>query len=231
MIDLRHGDWRTALAGVTCDALVTDPPYGDRVHSFDSNVREDGYAEGGLRPDYAAWTPADVSEFVSSWSPRVSGWIVTLTSHDLIPAWEAAHAAVDRYCFAPVPCVIRGMSCRMLGDGPSSWTVYAIAARPKEKRFMSWGTLSGAYVGSTLAGAGGGRGKPDWLMSALVRDYSRRGDMVCDPLAGWGGVLAVAQANDRRAIGAEVDDVAYAEAIRRLKRPQQVDLFATMGGA
>jgi hypothetical protein len=225
--DLRHGDWRAVLADVTCDAVICDPPYGARTHES-TPERGDGYDRAGLRPDYSAWSPADVAEFVTSWSPRCRGWIVALTSHDLIPAWEAAHEAAGRYCFAPLACVIRGMSVRMLGDGPSNWTVYAVAARPRRKEFMQWGTLDGAYPGVPGREAGGGRGKPRWLMDALVRDYSRPGDLVCDPFAGHGTTLASAEALGRRAIGAEVDEVAYREAVRRIARPLQVDMF---GGA
>jgi hypothetical protein len=232
--DLRHGDWRTALADVTCDAWICDPPYGARTHDS-TPTRNDtyeragaGYDPGGLVPSYAALSPADVAELVASWSPRTRGWMVPLTSHDLIPAWEDAFAAAGRLSFAPIPCVMRGMSCRMLGDGPSSWAVYAVPARPRTKAFMQWGTLDGAYSGPPGREAAGGRGKPMWLMNAIVRDYSRPGDLVCDPFAGWGTTLAAAIANGRHAIGAEVDADAYTEALRRLARPLQVDMF---GGA
>lgn len=226
--DLRLGDWRTVLADVTCDALISDPPYGARVHDADVARNDATGRTQGLTPGYSAWTEEHVQEFVSSWSPRVNGWMVTQTSHDLIPAWERAYEKADRYCFAPLPCVMRGMSVRMLGDGPSSWTVYAIVARPRNREYAAWGTLDGAYTGPRGSEAGGGRGKPMWLMDALVRDYSRAGDLICDPFAGWGTTLASALANNRRAIGAEVDPDAFQEATRRLSRPLQVDMF---GGA
>lgn len=225
-IDLRLGDWRDVFADLEqVDAVICDPPYGARVHKFEVQ-RADATSEAGLRPDYAAWTPDNVSEFVHEWNDFCRGWIVALTSHDLVPAWETAFAEVERYAFAPIPCVMRGMSCRMLGDGPSSWAVYAMVARPRTKEFMAWGTLDGAYSGPPGKEAGGGRGKPLWLMSALVRDYSRPGDLVCDPFAGHGTTLAAALSLGRRAIGAEVDPEAFAEAQRRLSRPLQTDLFA-----
>lgn len=230
-IDLRHGRFEDVLASVEVDAEITDPPYGARVHSFVVDERLDGASTAGLKPEYACWTPDHVHAYVRARSPLVRGWMVALTSHDLIPAWEAAHAEAGRLCFAPVACVLRGMSFRKQGDGPASWTVYAVVARPRSKRFMGGWACQGAYVGaaSNLGGereSGGGRGKPDWLMQALVRDYSRPGDLVCDPLAGFGSTLAAAVALGRRAIGAEMDEDAYAEAQRRLRRPLQVDMFA-----
>lgn len=226
MMDLRFGRWQDALAGVTCDAIICDPPYGARTHDASTELTRDEYSVENLRPSYLHWAPQDVRSFVLSWSPRCAGWMVALTSHDLIPAWEDAHEEAGRYCFAPIPCVMRGMSVRLAGDGPSSWTVHLVVARPRSKAFATWGTLDGAYTGPRGSEAGGGRGKPAWLMSALVRDYSRPGDLVCDPFAGWGGTLSAAVANGRRAIGSEVDADAFKEAQRRLARPLQVDMFS-----
>ena len=226
-IDLRLGRWQDALAGVECDALIFDAPYGSGTHAS-TTTRRDGYNNTGLTPAYAAMDEAPIAEFVGSWSSRCRGWMVSLTDSDLVQAWQAAMRRAGRYAFAPVPCVMRGMSVRMSGDGPSSWTVYAVVARPRSKAFATWGTLDGAYTGSPSREAGGGRGKPAWLTNALVRDYSRPGDLVCDPFAGWGSTLAAAVANGRRAIGSEMDADAHAEAMRRLARPLQVDLF---GGA
>lgn len=223
--DLRFGRWQDVLVDADVDAEIVDPPYGARVHASAVDARLDGSSSAGLRPDYACWTEADVREYVAARSPRVRGWMVALTSHDLVPAWERAHREVGRLCFAPVACVMRGMSFRKQGDGPASWTVYAMVARPRAKRFMGGWACAGAYVGPASSEAGGGRGKPSWLMSALVRDYSRAGDLVCDAFAGYGGTLAAALSLGRRAIGAEVDAAAYTEAMRRLARPLQVDLF------
>lgn len=229
--ELRLGRWQDELAEVEVDAIVCDPPYGAQTHEssrkFD-NERADGVSIDGLGPEYQAWTSTDVSAFVTAWTDRCRGWMVALTSHDLIPAWQDAHRSVGRYVFQPLPCVMRGMSVRLCGDGPSSWAVYAIVARPATAEFSRWGTLDGAFTGPPSREAGGGRGKPDWLMNALVRDYSRPGDLVCDPFAGWGSTLKAAVANGRRAIGSEVDKDAFNEATRRLSRPLQVDIF---GGA
>lgn len=232
-VDLRHGDWRAVLADVTCDALICDPPYGKQTHEMSrayayDGGRTDGCSLNNIGPTYESWGADDISEFVGSFSPRCRGWMVALTSSDLIDAWQAAYRAHDRYSFAPVACVMRGMTVRLGGDGPSSWTVYAMVARPRTRDFATWGTLDGAYVGPRGTEAGGGRGKPAWLMNALVRDYSKPGDLVCDPFAGWGSTLAAAVSNQRRAIGSEMNADAYAEAKRRLARPLQVDMF---GGA
>lgn len=224
------GDWRHVLRDVAADVVICDPPYGSRTHapSVTEGTRYDGSTIAGIGPAglYAAWQPEDVYEFVGSWSQRCRGWIVSLTSHDLIPHWERAYEGTGaRYCFAPIPCVMRGMSVRLAGDGPSNWTVYAIVARPSTVEYSRWGTLDGAYVGPRGSETGGGRGKPDWLMRAIVRDYSKPGDLVVDPFAGWGSTLSAAIGLGRKALGAEIDPVVAAEAERRLARGVQTDMF------
>lgn len=228
--ELRLGRWQDVSDGITADAVICDPPYGGRTHSplITSQSRYDGVTPENFGPHghYTAWTPDDVHEFVREWSEFCRGWMVSLTSHDLLPAWQAAHDEAGRYCFAPVPCVMRGMSVRLCGDGPSSWAVYAVVARPATKEYSTWGTLDGAYTGPRGNESGGGRGKPEWLMQALVRDYSRPGDLIVDPFAGWGSTLIAARALGRRSIGIDVDAEALEECRRRLQRPAQGGLFA-----
>lgn len=228
--DLRLGKWEDVLRDVEPDCLLADPPFGARTHAAVGRRKPGsvGRAKSKIEIDFPCWTTADVSAFVDAWSHRVRGWLVALTSHDLISAWQDALDAAGRYSFAPVPCIVPGGSIRLQGDGPSQWAVYAMVARPKSKRFASWGTLSGAYVCGRPSGgnkAGGtGRGKPLDLMRALVKDYSRPGDLICDPCAGYGTTGIAALGMGRRFVGAECDPNAHAEGLRRLARVVPVEL-------
>lgn len=230
--ELRLGRWQDVLADVEVDALITDPPFGERTHAA---WREgDGQVAAKLKRtaiSYGHWTREDVNAFIGHWSPRTRGWIVALTSHDLIAAYQDAFEAAGRYSFAPVACVTWGGSIRLVGDGPSNWTVYAVVARPKARRFAKWGTLPGAYLvqgGSNVwrrDESGGGRGKPLDLMRAIVRDYSRPGDLICDPTAGLATTGVAALTMGRRFIGAEMDPETYERGRKRLAETQVVDLF------
>lgn len=228
---IRLGRWQEVLSDVECDAVICDPPYSARVHACDVGSRADGSDAAGLTPAYSGWSLLDVREFFDHWSPRCRGWIAALTDSDLASVFRAEADRVGRLSFAPVPCVMRGMSVRMMGDGPSSWSVSLMVSRPRTAEMKAWGTLPGAYSGTPGRESGGGRGKPDWLMRAIVADYSRVGDLVVDPFAGWGATLSAALGMDRKAIGAEMDADARDEALRRLGRGQQRDLFASLGGA
>lgn len=144
--------------------------------------------------------------FVDAWSSRTRGWIVSVTDDVLAASWAECLEYAGRYVFAPLPFVAPGSRVRLSGDGPSSWTCWIVVARPRNRTFASWGTLPGAYV---LPEGHGGKlpvvgGKPLWLMQRLVEDYSRPGDLVCDPCCGAGTTLVAALRAGRRAIGGDV---------------------------
>lgn len=220
----RLGRYQDVLADVTCDAVIADPPYGHRTHASVGTLRDPSKAKISI--EYPHWAADDVVAFVNFWSTRCRGWMVALTSHDLIPAWTEAYESTGRYSFAPVPCVMRGMSIRLQGDGPSGWAVYAMVARPKKRAFAQWGTLDGAYTGGHPVG-GSGRGKPIDLMRAIVRDYSRPGDLVCDPCGGLATTGVAALSMGRKFVGAEMDAETHAKGLERLRGVVPVDLFDT----
>jgi hypothetical protein len=131
---------------------------------------------------YPFWTEADITAFVDSWAPRTSCWIVSITDDVLAPLWRAAYAAADMQTFATVGIVISGMGVRMAADGPASWTLHLCVAR--RRGFLTtvpgseskiWRSLPGGYTGPATPDMAGGRGKPRWLLDALVRDYSDPG--------------------------------------------------------
>lgn len=217
---LHLGRWQDTLNGVVCDALITDPPYGSRTHSGHDRAEEQVRSLTGQATRtplaYSHWTADDVRAFVSSWAPRCRGWFCALTSHDLVPAYEGALGACNRLTFAPLPIIQKRP--RLVGDGPASWTVYLVVSRPRGAPFSAWGCLPGAYFShcekdGVVAGA-----KPLALMRSVVRDYSRPGDLVCDPCAGGGTTLLAALTEGRRAIGSEMDPITHAAAIQRLDR-------------
>jgi len=234
--ELRCGDCTdpatglASLADKSVDHVITDPPYGERTHEGQRHRRR----EGGPRTDgflssagleYEHLTPEQVAA-VARQIRRVSrGWCLVMTSHDLFPAWEAA---LEGYTFAPVPIVLKGMNVRLAGDGPSSWCVWLVANRPVGLRD---GTKPGAYVGG--AGKGQERAanpvkghKPLWLMEAILADYTKPGELICDPFAGSGTTGVACIRNGRRFIGWERDPKYHAIATKRLSAArEQLTIF------
>lgn len=217
-IDLRLGDWRKALADVDeVDCICTDPPYDARTHAAAAAAARPEFADNNRRQaiSYDPWSESDAVDFVRSWSPRCRGWFVLITSHALAPVITSALEDAGRYVFAPLPFVATGSRVRLCGDGPSNWTCWVIVSRPR-KGFPPWGTLPGSYVGKPehmeIVG-----GKPLWLMRSLIRDYTKPGDLVCDPCAGMATTLLAAAIEGRRAIGAEIDPTTFRKAKARLE--------------
>lgn len=235
--ELCCADWRDVdLPAV--DAVIEDPPYGRRTHEGQAVVdRGKRWArEGRSTPDhrhvsslavdgelgYDHLDPDDVDKIVQSAHAVCDGWILDMTSHDLIPAYEAALRACDRYVFAPIPIVTPGMNVRLSGDGPSNWTVYLIVSRTTRKK--CWGTKPGGYPGhsdndrrtSKVKGC-----KALGLMQAIVDDYTDRGDLVLDRFAG-GGTTGVASIKlGRRFFGCERKPEHFEIAVRRLRAARE----------
>jgi len=223
--ELRLGRWQDVLGDVEADALVVDAPYSERTHSGHAQA-VDGHkgcrADNADRRhiDYEPWTDADVDSLIDWTEDHVEGWHVSITDHALAPRFAGVTELYARYVFAPLPFVAPGSRVRLGGDGPSCWTTWLVVSRPRKEPWSKWGTLPGAYIlpkGYKEPGAFVG-GKPLWLMRALVRDYSRPGDLIVDPCAGSGTTLLAAAIEGRRAIGAEMDPATFELAVKRLKR-------------
>ena len=237
--ELRFGRWQDVLVDVESDLDLFDAPYSKETHEGSAKgTRSDGSDASGLAPDYGWLTPEQVFEVVQRRAPWCRGWMASITDDVLAPIWKAAYRSVDRITFPAIPCVLKGMTHRMHGDGPDNWTVFLMVSRPKGKEWIGSGTKPGAHIGTCGNGeqlggksegapaASGGRGKPEWLLREIVEAYSKPGQLVVDLFAGWGSTLRAAAGMNRRGLGAECDAEAYAKAIENLRRPNQVDMFA-----
>lgn len=229
---LRCGSWQRVLIDVECDVLICDLPFGSRTHSSLSRIKVHDGIPRAQAIGYDGLTPEQVQEFCVHFSPRTAGWFCVLTSHDLLPVWEKTLEQLGRYVFAPIACVQRGRNVRLLGDGPANWTDWLLVARPRTRHFARWGALPGAYVTSNGRGMREPNsivgGKPLSLMTAIVRDYSRPNNLVCDPCAGLATTAVACTSLGRRFVGAEIDIETHRKATQRIERGVQLDLF---GGA
>jgi site-specific DNA-methyltransferase (adenine-specific) len=146
-----------------------------------------------------------------------------MTDDNLLHVWKDAYRAAGLYAFASVPIIQKRP--RLNGDGPSSWTVYLMVARPRNREFATWGCLPGAYEAPTVKGAGIAGCKPLGLMRAIVRDYSRPGDLIIDPFCGSGTTALAAASEGRRCITSEELPAHHEIARRRFARGYTPDLF------
>ncbi len=220
------GDCRDILPTLgKVDHIIADPPYSDRTHTAhdeQSQRRRDGADARQL--GYSALSEADAANLVALLS-ACPGWVVWMTDSELATFIRREFDRLGRTTFAPLPYHHPGRSVRLAGDGPSSWTDWIVVSRTKAQ--SKWGTLRGGYV----AGPGWDDkermgGKPTRLMRMLVCDYSRPGELVCDPFMGAGttGVACVLEGRDF--IGIEIDPAAFDIACKRIEDAQrQGDMF------
>jgi hypothetical protein len=240
VIDLRLGRWQDALADVEqVDAVIVDAPYSARTHGgHDGGTRGDGHhdpAYGHRKVSvpiaFGPWGDEEVRACVNRFAPMCRGWFVTMTDHLLAPMWADALERCGLYAFAPLPLVEIGSRVRLAGDGPSSWVTWIVVARPRSGTFRDgtpcnrWGTLRGSYVFKGKGDRVIVGGKRTDVMRALVRDYTRPGDLVCDPCAGGGTTARACQLEGRRFVGAEVDPDTHRAASQRLAQPYTAPLF------
>lgn len=225
--------WQTAPWPDRVDCIITDPPYSERTHEGHNHAtREGGPLWRRTALSYTHLTPADCHEWAATWAPRVRYWCAIMTDHVLFPHWQEAFRAAGMYAnFAPVSCVIPGMTVRVAGDGPASWAVYLMVARTKAcirddfgringegKRVRGWGSLPGFYTAERAQGYIGGKPLP--LMQQIVRDYSCPGMLVADPCAGHATTLVAARLHGCDVWGAESDPAAHAAGVARLDAVQ-----------
>lgn len=221
-----------ALPDMTCeklgkvDHIITDPPYGAARHAHhDARVGRSRDGAERRKLGYSALTTAEASHIASQFLDLTDGWIVWMTDSDLAPQVKRFLTARGRTTFPPLPFFHAGRSVRLAGDGPSSWTDWIVVSRTKALR--KWGTLRGCYV----AGPGWDDkermgGKPTRLMELIVSDYSRSGEVVCDPFMGAGTTGVACHKTGRDFIGIEIDPAAFDIACKRIEQAQrQGDLF------
>ena len=221
------GDCREVLPNIgPVDHIITDPPYSARTHAghnVAAIAQRDNFNRVGL--GYEGLSPADCAGLALTFAEMCDGWVAWMTDHTLVPAIETALDGVGRYVFAPLPFYQAGRSVRLSGDGPCSWTDWIVVSRTAKLR--NWGTLPGGYI----AGEGWNDkarmgGKPTALMQLLVNDYSRVGELVCDPFMGAGTTGVAAVKLKRQFIGVEIDVDAFEISCRRIEEAQrQGDLF------
>lgn len=226
-IDLRFGRWQDVLADMgEIDSLITDPPYSDRTakgYRHGTDARD----ESGI--SYVSISEEDAIALAAFFASRARRWAVIFCDHIAFRWHEAAWQAVNWYTFAPVIWCKDAAPPRLRGDGPASQVDHILVARPRS--FSGDGHKRGWYPATTPRHGHGWTGvtgnKDTQAMRTIIRDYSRRGDLVVDPYAGSGTTAIACRAEGRRCITAECDPKHYEIARRRIETPFTTDLPGT----
>jgi site-specific DNA-methyltransferase (adenine-specific) len=221
------------LSGV--DHVIGDPPYEDELHkAFGRKIdRNDGdhlprsvnmlqplefSGINGLRDDVA-----QVAARASS------GWVIFFTLAEGVRAWrdslQAAGAKWDTTCFWVKP----DASPRFNGQGPARGAECFVTCWAG-KGYRSWngGGKRGIYTHLVNYQRQGEHPteKPVPLMSEIILDFTKPGELICDPFCGSGSTGVAAVKAGRRFIGIEQNERWFDLSCKRISEAlKQGDLF------
>lgn len=199
LVTLYHGDCREVLPGLSCDVIVSDPPYGaDATSGW-------GGAFGGLR-------------IVGDASTELRDWLAHYATTRRLPALLFGSPRIAR----PLGCRAVliwdkgehvGMGDLSLPWSPNYEEIHVLG--------VGWHGHRGSSVIRSLSPAAfSARSrvhpmqKPVGLMAALIEKAPD--GVVADPFAGSGATLAAAKLLGRRAIGIEIEERYCEVAAKRL---------------
>lgn len=221
-----------ALEDKSVDHVITDPPYAPRamknattqsmVQRRDGKVYEFGYA---------ALTPELRKAACTEFARLARRWVLVACDIESADAWRRdMEAAGLRYIRTGVWVRTNGAP-QFSGDRPAQGVEAFVIAHQVGVR-LSWngGGKSAVWTGPIVNSRDGERihssPKPLWLMTALVKDFTNAGDLICDPFAGSATTAAAALAEGRRFIGWEYAPEFHRAATDRLQNQvRQQPLF------
>ena len=244
--ELRLGKFQDVLADIErCDAVITDPPYlsasasaGGAASTWAPGANNIGTCDSPMGYEPASESLLD--DVVVFAARACAGWFVAFNDFDgahyiRTNIKQRGAVSAEPIAWVKPPALTPPRGAHNL---PEKGTEFIVASRfnPLPRN----GLIPGSYVSPrntpgpchSLFVTGG---KPLDLMRAIVRDYSRPGDLVCDPCAGGATTLLAAAIEGRLAIGAEMDVDTHAQALARIARGytpvmQMPEVRAVQGG-
>lgn len=224
--EMHLGDCIEVMKGMadrSVDHVITDPPYGEHVHSKPWQSKKLGHsAHAGI--DFACLTDATRSGVASAMQRLAKRWSIAFCDIEGGEAWRDAmsRAGLDyvRTCVWDKV----DSSPQFTGDRPaSSAELFCCAHQPGKKRWNGGGRRSVF----TFAVNGGEKGskphpttKPDALMFEIVRLFTDAGETVLDPFSGSGSTGVACIVQGRSYVGVERDPKYFSLSCERLRAAQ-----------
>jgi site-specific DNA-methyltransferase (adenine-specific) len=218
------------------DAIVTDPPYSARTHdTLGTEQRNDGGKERG-EIDFRPLTVFEVFSAAEQFCRISRSWIIIFCDEFSLVTWATALKIFGGEYVRHGSWVKTDAMPQMSGDRPGQGTeeiVIAHAPREKGSGHMKWngGGKPAVYRGPTQDRDGERMHrtqKPLWLMEAILRDFTNRGQFVLDPFAGAGTTGVACKRMGRHFLGYELDAKHYGSAKARIDLArEQFALFDT----
>lgn len=215
---LIQGDCLEVLPDIgRVDAVVTDPPYGEKTHSGMRN----GYGENSI--DFASTSVESVRRVMSLCVPR--RWLVTFIEWRFCGDLERAPPARMRFVRMGVWVKTNPMP-QLTGDRPGTgWEAIAILHGDGRLRWngggkpavYSHGKSRYGYFGPSLHPTE----KPLGLVQEIVEDFTDFDETILDPFMGSGTTGVACIKTGRQFIGIEKEPKYFDIAVNRIRRAWQ----------
>lgn len=213
------GDCIQALEGVTVDHVISDPPYEDELHKAMGRIRRNDGQEMTQDLGFAG-VNADRANISEACVQASAGWVILFTLAEGVRAWrdelQTSGAKWDTTCFWVKP----DASPRFNGQGPARGAeCFVTCWAGKGYRRWNSGGKRGVYTHCVNTGRQGEHPteKPVPLMSEIVSDFTRPGELVCDPFMGSGTTGVACASLGRQFLGIEQNPQWFDLACRRIE--------------
>ena len=209
------------------DHLIGDPPYEERLHHAKANMK------GIVRPDGSHhWKPLDFAsidgvrdQFIAVASPKVGGWFIVFCTAEGVARWaDAINPSLMKYKRACV-WVKPDSTPQMNGQCPAQGAeMFVTAWAGKGHSRWNAGGKRGVYThcvnGPERHGAHPTE-KPRRLMSEIISDFTKPGELILDPFMGSGTTGVSAVMAGRRFVGIEMNETYFDIACKRIEDAQR----------
>lgn len=219
-----HGDCREVMKTLdagSVDAIVTDPPWGERTHKGARSCRPDLN-----RIDFPPLDETAIISLSAEFLRVARRWVVMTCE------WRFARALEDEF---PKEFIRLGVwvkpDCapQFSGDRPGTgWEAVVILHREGKKQWNGGGGRAVWSHNIMKSGTLHRTQKPLGLVSQWVREFSNPGDLILDPFAGSGTTAVACLKTGRRCIAIE-SDARYIPVIERRVRDARTPLFDAVG--
>jgi site-specific DNA-methyltransferase (adenine-specific) len=212
------GDCRDILTALEVDHVIGDPPYEDELHKAMGRIqRTDGQKMvDDLGFDGINASRSDIAQHCVGAS---SGWVILFTLAEGVRAWrddlQAVDAKWDTTCFWIKP----DASPRFNGQGPARGAeCFVTCWAGKGYRRWNGGGKRGIYTHCVNTARQGEHPteKPVPLMREIVADFTRPGEVICDPFMGSGTTGVAALLMGRKFVGIEQNERWFDLSCRRI---------------
>jgi site-specific DNA-methyltransferase (adenine-specific) len=199
--------------------IITDPPYEDELHKAMGSIRRNDGREmvQDLGFEGINATREDIAAAIVK---AAEGWLIVFTLAEGVRAWRDPIQAAGGKWDTTLAWIKPDASPRFNGQGAARGFECAVTAWCG-KGYRSWnaGGKRGIYTHCVNVGRQGEHPteKPLSLMAEILRDYTKPGELICDPFCGSGTTGVAAVKSGCRFVGIERDEKWFDLSRRRIQ--------------